>query len=65
MYSFHTFSVPLLLRQDARIRSEQRARAENLGQQAFRVLDPSVVELMAFLYKPSGILYILDLERLY
>ena len=53
--SFHTFSVPLPLRQEARIRSELRARAENLGQHAFWVHDPSG--------KPSGMLYILDYER--
>ena len=58
-----TFSVPLPLRQKARIRREQRARAEQLGQQVFWVLDPSSVELMAIMYKTIGMVYILDLER--
>ena len=58
-----TTSVPLPSRQEARIRREQRARAEQLGQQVFWVLDPSRVELMAFMYKPNGMLFLLDLER--
>ena len=61
--SFCTTSVPLPSRQEARIRREQRARVEQLGQQVFWVLDPSGVELMAFMYKQSGMLYILDLDR--
>ena len=46
--------MPLPLRRKARIRIAQRARAENLGQQAFWVRDPSG--------KPSGMLNILDYE---
>ena len=38
---FSNTSVPLPSRQEARLRREQRARAEQLGQQVFRVLDPS------------------------
>ena len=61
--SFCTTSVPLPSRQEARIRREQRARVEQLGQQVFWVLDRSGVELMAFMHKQSGMLYILDLDR--
>ena len=56
-------SVPLPSRQKARIRREQRARVEQLSQQVFCVLDPSGVELMAFMYKHSKMLYILDLDH--
>ena len=55
--------VPLPSRKEVRIRREQRARVEQLGQQVFWVLDPSGVELMAFMYKQSGMLYILNLDR--
>ena len=61
--SFCTTSVPLPSRQEARIRREQRARVEQLGQLVFLVLDPSGVKLMSFMYKQSGMLYILDLDR--
>ena len=61
--SFCITSVPLPPRQDARIRREQRARAEQLGQKVFWVLDPSGVELMVFMHKQSGMLYILDIDR--
>ena len=61
--SFCTTSVPLPSRQEARIRRDQRARVKQLCQQVFWVLDPSGVELMAFMYKQSGMLYILDLDR--
>ena len=61
--SFCTTSVPVPSRQEARIRREPRARVEQLGQQVFWVLDPSGVELMAFMYKQSGMLYIVDLDR--
>ncbi len=56
-------SVPLPSRQEARIRREQRARVEQLGQHVFWVLDSSGVELIAFMCKPSGMLYIFDLDR--
>ena len=61
--SICTTSAPLQSRQEARIRREQRARVEQLGQQVFWVLDPSGVELMAFMYKQSGMVYILELDR--
>ena len=48
--SSFTFSVPLPIRQEARICREQRARAEHLGQQLYWVLEPSGVELIAFIY---------------
>ena len=48
--------------QEARIRREQRARAELLGKQVFWVLD-SGIDRMAFLHKSSGMLYFLDTSR--
>ena len=58
-----TTSLPLPSRQEARTRRDQRARAEQLGQQVFWVLDPSGLKLMAFMHKQSGMLYFLDLDR--
>ena len=55
--------MPLPSQQDSRIRREQRARVEQFRKQVFCVLDPSKVELMAFMYKQSKMLYILDLDR--
>ena len=54
--------MPLPCNQEARIRREQRARAEHLGQQVFWVLD-SGIDRMAFLHKSSGMLYFLDIGR--
>ena len=50
-------------RHEARIRREQFARVEQYSQQVFWVLNLSGVELMAFMYKQSGMLYILDFDR--
>ena len=61
--SFCTSSVHLPLRHEARIRREQRARDEQLGQQVYWVLHPNGVEMIAFMYKPRGMLYLFDLER--
>ena len=55
--------MPLPSRQEALIRREQRARVEHLGQQVIWVVDPSNVELMAFMYKQSKMLYIPDIDR--
>ena len=63
VHSSCTFSVSLPLRQDARIRFEQRARVEQLGQQVFCVLDPRGFELMTFMYKQSTMQYIFDHDR--
>ena len=49
--------------QAARIRSEQRARAEQHGQQVFWVVDLGGAERMALMYKPRGMLYYLDTGR--
>ena len=61
--SYRTSSVSLPLRQEARIRRKQRARAEQLGQQVYWVLRSNGIELMALMFKPSGMLYLLDFER--
>ena len=61
----HLHSTPLTSKalEEVRIRREQRAQAEQLGQQVFWVLDPSGVELMALMHKQSGMLYVIHLER--
>ncbi len=61
--SLCTTFMLLSSRQEARIRRELLARVEQYSQQVFWVLNLSGVKLMAFMYKQSGMLYILDLDR--
>ena len=61
--SFRTSSMPFSLRQEARIRREQRAWAEQLGLLVYWILHLNNIELIAFMYKPINMLYILDFER--